>query len=164
MGNLPTKVQAFTVEQITLFSQLLISGATLPEAAAASGLDISSPQALSDLVTEKQAQLAVDGFTTGYLNTLGKLLALQTMLKTMTDKEAKPGTKLAAAKWMLEASGEGVGATRAQRVGKSKDIYEMTEAELMQVVDKARTIVEGTAVDVTPRAAEKEDYGDLFTA
>lgn len=151
--------ESLTTEQKASFLRNIRAGMDLTTAATAADIDVSSLDELSDVLSDNTFQAAVGDAVHRDIKTTGKALAWRTMKDAMTSPRCPWTVKLAAARWTLEAADEGVGATRKQR-NKTKDIHEMDNAELASVIQRARDIVEGTAIDVTPALPVGAD--DMF--
>lgn len=158
MGNNLIAREAITKEQENRLLQGLEAGLSLVEAADASNILFLEPADLLDLVNSPAVQAAVNKAVHNQIMVTGKQIAWSVARELMQDRNIKAATRWAAARWVLEASGEGIGSTRAQR-NKTKELHEMTEEELTRFIANARALVDKTAIDITP---EKEDYEGLF--
>ena len=157
-GNTQLQKLTITEEQSVNFAQYISAGMALEQAAKQAQLPFSDISQLFDVL---QNSNLLTGALTNKIHkeicTIGKDLAWRVLKELMRNPETPATSRLAAAKWTLEASGEGIGSTRNQRKP-NKQMHEMSNAELNQVMAEARTIIEGKAIDVTPR----DEYEGLF--
>lgn len=143
--------------QLAGFLKAIESGLSVEKAATKSGIHFAHTADLLDLLNRNGLQAAVNLAIHNQICTIGKELAWAVAQELMTNPYTKPAVRWAAARWTLEASGEGIGQTRNSR-SKPKDLHEMSEAELQRFIEKASKFIDGNAVDVTPET----DYGELF--
>lgn len=158
--NLPT-ITSYTEQQRIDFTRCIEAGDTIEKAALVIGIGPNSLQMLTDLLSNPAVVAAMQGAVSREIRTTGKLLAWRTAKNLMESAATPAATKWSAARWTLEASGEGIGVTRNHR-NKPKELHEMTEQELTNYIKNARALVERTAIDVTPVVEEEVDCGGLL--
>lgn len=149
------------------FAQYLSAGMGLEEAATLAKITFHNIPQLFDVLSTNAALLAaLNHKIHNEICTTGKDLAWKTTKALMEDAKTPATTRWAAARWTLEASGEGIGSSRNQRKP-IKELHEMTNDELRQVVNTAQQVIEGKAVDVTPPlpspSPDQEAIDALFT-
>ncbi len=152
--------------QRALFIEAIERGATAREAARLARIHRFQLPQLLDLLNGNTAQLAIGASVHADIVSTGKQLAWRVARELMESPATPAPTRWAAARWTLEASGEGIGVTRAARQ-KPKDLHEMSEAELTRFIEAARQVVAHTAIDITPATlpdtVDDTDYDGLFT-
>ena len=79
---------------------------------------------------------------------VGKTLAWGVLQEIMMDPKAPVAQRVSAAKWTLEAAGEGIGATRAIKRG-TKRLTELSKDELEAVISQSRQLLDST-IDLEP--------------
>ena len=160
-GKEVTFLQESDVQRVG-FYKAIENGLSVSEAAAEVGLPSADIANLLDSLGNTGLERIIDKRVHREILTTGKELAWKTAKQILRDPRTSPAVRWAAAKWTLEAGGEGIGVTRNSRI-KQKDLHEMDEGELTRVVENARKIVEGTAIDITPVQVDDDEYGGLFS-
>jgi hypothetical protein len=111
----------------------------------AKALDMK-PAKVRETLTDYRIRDAIDLSRDLRIRTVGATKAWSAIDSIMMDPEVPPQVRLKAAQWTLEASGHGLAATTATLklglAGIRKDFHQMTEAELIDFVEKGRATVE----------------------
>lgn len=156
--QLPILRESLTKYEKSALIRGLTSGLDLPAAAEAAGLSNCNSESLSDLLLDTSVKRAIAEAQHAEIVTTGRMLAWKTLKEIMEDKTAPRAQRYAAARWTLEAAGEGIGSTRSSKQ-KPKELHEMTEGELVQFISLQQQAVQAQAIDVTP---EPDEYGGLL--
>lgn len=142
--------QRITVAQKQQFINFIRSGHGLISASQLSDISPKNPEELRDLLNDPDISVIIQGSIHNDIVTRGKNIAWQVLIDLMENPKTPANTRFSAARWTLEASGEGIGQTREKKSSDSKDLHEMTEEELQRFIRNARQVIEQTAIDVTP--------------
>lgn len=161
MNNLPILKESISTEQRTAFIRALEAGKSLRKAALLANIAIKHTNELLDLLNDNLIENVISKQKHTEIVTTGKALAWKVVKEIMLNKKAPASARLAAAKWTLEASGEGIGGTRQQR-SKHKELHEMTVEELTQFIAAQQKLVDSRMIDVTPSAPDADEYEGLI--
>lgn len=147
-------LEIVSMDQRKAFVRAIERGLDLREAAKEAKLDFGGTANLLDLLNDSGLQALVSQSIHKDIVTRGKELAWKVAQEIMKNPKTPAATRWSAARWTLEASGEGIGSTRENKSKNNKELHEMTPEELQRFISNAREIVAHTAIDVTPSPAD----------
>jgi len=147
---------ALTEKQAAFVEGVVARGLSAAEAARQAGFVCESegwrltrlPAIQAEIAKARAALIAGDGAR----------LAWRTMSRLMEDSATPPAVQFSAARWVLEASGQGLAARIAERVGEpEKALAEMSLGELEAFIARGRDALNGlrsAAVSAVPVTVE----------
>jgi hypothetical protein len=134
---------ALTEKQAAFVGHFVGGGLRQTEAAAAAGY--ASPREEAWGLTRNPAvQAEIQKARAALISGDGARLAWSTMSRLMSDTATPPAVQFSAARWVLEASGQGLAARIAERVGEpEKALAEMSLGELEGFIARGRAALSG---------------------